>query len=88
MNWHGEAIPHINATGLEMKFLFICPVRQEAFDSSDFQIVDNRGIAVDPDGNRYLNARIRLTAPCPFCGVHHEYHASELACPFSANHDV
>lgn len=79
---------HINTTGSEMKFLFVCPLRQETFYSNDFQIIDNRGIAVDPDGNRYLNARIQLTAPCPFCGEHHEYHANELACPFSENHDA
>ena len=71
-----------------MKFLFICPLRQETFYSSDFQIIDNRGIAVDADGKRYLNARIQLTAPCPMCGEHHEYHANELACPFSANNDA
>jgi hypothetical protein len=69
-----------------MDFLFVCPLRQETFSSVDFEIIDNRGVAVDAGGNRYLNARIRLTAPCPACGECHEYHASDLACPFSANH--
>jgi hypothetical protein len=69
-----------------MKFVFICPQRQESFLSDNFQIAENRGIAVDEAGQRYLDARIRLTAPCPFCGEYHEYHANELACPsyFSA----
>jgi hypothetical protein len=71
-----------------MNLLFTCTLRQEAFYSDNFQIIDNRGIAVDADGNRYLNARIQLTAPCPYCGERHEYHANELACPFSAHHDV
>lgn len=71
-----------------MEFLFICPLRQEAFSSADFEIIDNRGVAADADGNRYLNARVQLTAPCPFCGEHHEYHANELACPFSASNRV
>jgi len=68
-----------------MKFLFICPLRQESFFSEDFQITDNRGIAVDDLGNKYLNARIRLSAPCPVCGEHHEFQANELSGPFSAN---
>jgi len=68
-----------------MDFLFVCPLRQETFSSPDFDIIDNRGVAVDDSGNRYLNARIRLTAPCPFCGEYHEYHANELLCPFSPN---
>jgi hypothetical protein len=32
-----------------------------------------------------LNARIRLTVPCPYCGEFHEYPANELTCPFSNN---
>jgi len=71
-----------------MKLVFLCPLRRETFSSPDFDIIDNLGVAVDADGNRYLNARIRLTAPCPMCGEHHEYHANELACPFSASHEV
>jgi hypothetical protein len=86
MNGHGEAISNIHATGLEMKFLFVCPLRQETFSSANFEIIDNRGVAVNADGSRYLNARIRLTTPCPACGKQHEYHANELACPFSASH--
>jgi hypothetical protein len=71
-----------------MKFLFTCPLPLQTFHSDEFQIIDNRGIAVDADGSRYLNARIRLTVPCPFCGEHHVYHATELACPFSTSNDV
>lgn len=68
-----------------MKLVFICLRQQATFFSEDFQITDNRGVAVDDDGNRYLNARIRLTVPCPYCGEFHEYPANELACPFSKN---
>jgi hypothetical protein len=68
-----------------MKLLFICPLRQESFFSEDFQITDSRGVAADDSGNRYLDAHIKLTAPCPFCGEYHEFHANELACPFSSN---
>jgi hypothetical protein len=69
-----------------MELIFVCPLKRESFFSGHFELTDNRGIAVDADGNRYLNARIRLTTPCPACGKHHEYHANELACPFSASH--
>jgi hypothetical protein len=66
-----------------MELVFVCPQRRETFFSGHFEIIDNRGIAVDDDGKSYLNARIRLTVPCPYCGEHHEYQANELACPFS-----
>ena len=67
-----------------MEFIFVCPLKRESFSSGNFEVADNRGIAVDEYGNRYLDARIRLTEPCPECGEHHEYHANELACPFSS----
>jgi hypothetical protein len=51
-----------------MKFLFICPLRQASFFSADFQVTDSRGVAADDSGNRYLDAHIKLAAPCPFCG--------------------
>jgi hypothetical protein len=68
-----------------MKFIFTCPLKQDSFFSEEFQITENQGVAVDETGNRYLNARIRLTAPCPLCGRYHEYHANELACPFGSD---
>ncbi len=65
-----------------MKFLFICPERGKAFETEAFSLVDNRGVKQDDEGNRYLDARVRLAGPCPFCGKIHEYPARELACPF------
>ncbi|OQX09247.1 MAG: hypothetical protein BWK76_22525 [Desulfobulbaceae bacterium A2] len=67
-----------------MQLLFTCPVRQESFFSEDFQVTDNHGIALDEHGHKYLDARVRLTSPCPLCGEHHAYHAAELSCPFTA----
>jgi hypothetical protein len=67
-----------------MKLIFVCPLKRASFFSGHFEVTKNRGIAVDEDGNRYLNARICLAEPCPHCGGHHEYHADELACPFSS----
>ena len=64
-----------------MELMFICPLKRESFFSGQFEIIDNRGIAVDEHGNRYLNARIRLSA-MPVCGENHEYQAKELSCPF------
>jgi hypothetical protein len=44
---------------LGMDFLFVCPLRQETSSSADFEIIDNRGVAVDADGTRYLSLNQR-----------------------------
>jgi hypothetical protein len=67
----------------EMKFLFVCPNKNELFASSNFKVIDNRGIIVDKAGNKSLDARVALNESCPFCGEKHVYHASELSCPFT-----
>ena len=66
-----------------MKFIFVCPNQNREFESSDFRILDKRGVISDKDGNKTLNAKVALENPCPFCGVKHVYDARELACPFS-----
>ncbi|OQX20017.1 MAG: hypothetical protein BWK76_02840 [Desulfobulbaceae bacterium A2] len=65
-----------------MHFHFTCPLRQKSFFSEDFQVIDNRGIALDEYGHKYLDASVRLTSPCPLCGELHCYRAAELSCPF------
>ncbi|MFZ0242833.1 MAG: hypothetical protein WAL90_14410 [Desulfobacterales bacterium] len=52
------------------------------FESADFRIVDNRGVITDNAGNKVLDAKVTLTAPCPLCGRRHVYQAAELPCPF------
>lgn len=66
-----------------MAFIFICPEACRVFESDDFRVIENRGVAVDADGNKRLDARVRLNSPCPHCGGIHEYLADELVCPFS-----
>jgi hypothetical protein len=66
-----------------MKLLFVCPSSNEIFESSNFKILDNRGVATDDAGNRTLDAKVALDEPCPFCGRKHVYHAGELPCPFA-----
>jgi len=66
-----------------MKFIFTCPERNAAFETDDFDVVDNRGVRTDAEGNRILDARVVLNAPCPLCGQRHAYHASALSCPFA-----
>jgi len=66
-----------------MKFVFICPVKHETFESMDFKVVENRGVFTDKTGGRYLDAKVELTLPCPHCGKRHVFHANELTCPFS-----
>ena len=65
-----------------MEFLFVCPEQGKTFETERFTLVDNQGVKEDDSGNRYLDARVRLTGPCPFCGKIHEYAARELVCPF------
>jgi Zn finger protein HypA/HybF involved in hydrogenase expression len=67
----------------EVKFIFVCPNKNEMFESSEFKILDNRGIITDEAGNKSLDAKVALDKPCPYCGQKHVYHASELSCPFT-----
>jgi len=67
----------------EAKFIFVCPDKNEVFESSNFNIFDNRGIVTDDAGNKTLDAKVALGEPCPFCGQKHVYLASELSCPFT-----
>jgi hypothetical protein len=41
-----------------MELIFVCPLKRETFFSGQFEIIDNRGVAIDDLGNKYLNARI------------------------------
>ena len=66
-----------------MKFIFVCPNKNEVFESLDFKILDNKGIIIDDAGNKTLDAKVALNEPCPFCGQKHVYQASELSCPFT-----
>ena len=66
-----------------IKFIFVCPNKSKVFESSNFRIIDNRGVTTDNTGNKTLDAKVALDEPCPFCGQKHVYHASELSCPFN-----
>jgi len=65
-----------------MVFIFVCPKQNMAFESADFTVTVNKGVIADASGNKTLDAKVELNAPCPLCGEKHVYHASELACPF------
>jgi hypothetical protein len=67
-----------------MKFVFVCPEKQKVFESASFEIISNKGISLDMKGNKFLDAKVALNEPCPFCGKKHVYHASELSCPFGS----
>ena len=66
-----------------MKLIFICPDKNEMFESAEFAIIDNRGVITDTSGNRILDARVALNEPCPFCGKKHVFHVRDLSCPFT-----
>ena len=61
-----------------MKFTFTCPNQNKVFESSDFEILENKGVIADPDGNKILDAQVALSKPCPFCGKTHVYRAADL----------
>jgi hypothetical protein len=65
-----------------MKFVFVYPEKKKAFESDSFEVICNKGIALDIMGNRFLDAKAVLNRSCPFCGEKHVYHARELSCPF------
>jgi hypothetical protein len=73
--------------GIWMRFTFICIAVDRPFGTDDFRLVENRGVVVDADGSRRLDARVRLGRPCPYCGAIHEYPADELACPFAGRRE-
>ena len=68
----------------EVKFIFVCPDKNEVFESSNFKILDNRGVTTDDAGNKILDEKVALNEPCPCCSQKHVYHANELAYPFTA----
>ena len=68
-----------------MKLIFVCPETNRTFESAAYTICENKGIATDAAGNKFLDARLALDAPCPHCGKPHVFHASELACPFGTD---
>lgn len=71
-----------------MNFTFICPRTNDPFSTERFEIIDNHGVRTDKAGNKTLDARVKLSDPCPFCGDRHVYHASELACPFNGTDNI
>lgn len=64
-----------------MKLIFVCPNQNKVFESAEYRIVENRGVATDAAGNRTLDAKVVLDESCPHCGYKHVYHAGELSCP-------
>ena len=65
-----------------MEFLFVCPYRNETFRTAAFRIVEHRGVRVDANGQKHLDAHVQVDIACPHCGEKHRYAADELVCPF------
>ena len=51
-----------------MNFIFTCSETGKIFETPDFTITENRGVVIDADGWRRLEARVTLTAPAPIAG--------------------
>lgn len=67
-----------------MELVFVCPQTGDTFKSADYKVTDNHGVKTDPNGNRTLDAKVALNAPCPACGQIHIYDVNELSCPFNS----
>jgi hypothetical protein len=65
-----------------VKLVFVCPQTNAVFETEAYRVLDNKGVVRDAAGNKILDAKVVLNAPCPFCGEQHVYPASELSCPF------
>jgi len=63
--------------------VFVCPEHGAVFHSTEFVLIENKGIKTDTYGNKVLDAKVELKESCPFCGKKHVYHVSEIPCPFS-----
>lgn len=68
-----------------MEFVFVFPESKKTFNSNQFTLQENKGVKTDTEGNRILDAKVVLTAPCPFCGRKHVYKATDLSCPFTGS---
>ena len=67
-----------------MILTFTCPETGQPFSSSHYGIAENKGVVLDGQGNRTLDAKVVLYAPCPYCGAEHTYRAAELPCPHTS----
>jgi Fe2+ or Zn2+ uptake regulation protein len=66
-----------------VKLVFVCPNENKVFESSNYEIIENKGIITDAAGNKVLDAKVVLNESCPYCCQKHIYHVGELSCPFS-----
>ena len=66
-----------------MKLIFVCPNQNKMFESTDYKIIENKGVIIDAAGSKALDAKVALNKSCPYCGQKHIYHVSELSCPFA-----
>jgi hypothetical protein len=69
-------------------FVFVCPKKQKGFASASFEIISNKGITLDMKGYKFLDAKVALEKPFPFCGEKHVYHAREVSFPFGSDEKV
>ena len=66
-----------------MKFVFVCPENNKAFETDAFKVIEDKGVKIDDSGNKVWDAKIELTLACPYCSIRHVFDVSELPCPFA-----
>ncbi|MFO7760406.1 MAG: hypothetical protein ACQES8_05905 [Thermodesulfobacteriota bacterium] len=66
-----------------MKLIFLCPDKNQVFESAAYRLIENHGIVENRSGEKYLDAKVELMESCPYCGQTHIFHANELMCPLT-----
>lgn len=66
-----------------MKLVFVCPENNKAFETDDFEVIEDKGFKTDESGEKIWDAKVELNSACPFCGKRHVFRVSELPCPFT-----
>ena len=66
-----------------MKLVFVCPAKNEAFETDDFEVIEDKGIKTGGSGEKIWDAKVGLSSACPLCGKRHVFCVSELPCPFT-----
>ncbi|MFH0782309.1 MAG: hypothetical protein V2B20_10215 [Pseudomonadota bacterium] len=66
-----------------MKLHFQCPQTGKIFSTDGYSLTDNRGVILNSQGEKILQAMVEVSQPCPHCQEFHRYRVEDLACPLT-----
>lgn len=50
----------VDGCEIYISFIFVCPDKNKVFESSDFKVIQNRGVITDAARNKALDAKVAL----------------------------